>query len=315
MVALVQLTKPTETNPNTRGILFMLLTAVIQAFIAIAVRTTSPQVAVHLQLIAYYCVPLIFIGPFALANFEETIKTKKLSLHLLRGLFAYSSVYCFFYVIKHLPLGISTTLFNSIPLFVPVIANLVLKEKLSGKNYAGLLLALMGVLFILNPKFDGFSSKTVLIGLSSAILMACGSVLLRMLAVAKEPLSRIVFYQYLSCSCFTLLGITASQALNLPLKEISLSNINWAIIGVLILLGCLSWMAQLTFSKASYLLPASKLAPFFYASVPISSLLGYVFWNQKISLVACLGSIFVFLGLYVCALQRIQVKPNPLIKI
>jgi len=299
----VQLIEEKKDIYSIFGILFMLLTALIQAFIALTVKTTTQIVSINLQIIAYYCVPLFFLLPLAFIQFKETIKTNNLALHFLRGLFSYCSVYSFFYAIKCLPLGISATLFNSIPLFVPIVSRLILKEKLSIKNYFGLGIALIGVLFILNPKFDTFSPQAVLIGLFSAILMACSSVLLRKLALAKEPVKKIVFYQYLSCSCFTILSIAIENVLYSSFKGAIFKNVSWIHTNLLILLGCLSWSAQVTFSKASFYLPASKLAPFFYASVPISSLLGYLFLAQKIHPLVFIGSGFIFLGIYFCTHQ------------
>jgi len=92
-------------------------------------------------------------------------------------------------------------------------SRLILRKKLSVKNCFGLGVALIGALFILNPKFDAFSPQAVLIGLFSAILMACSSVLLRKPALAKEPVKKNIFYQYLSCNCFTILSIIIENIL------------------------------------------------------------------------------------------------------
>jgi drug/metabolite transporter (DMT)-like permease len=43
-------------------------------------------------------------------------------------------------------------------------------------------------------------------------------------------------------------------------------------------------------------MPAGKLMPFLYVSVPISSLIGWIFWHQQLSYFTVIGTIFVVMG-------------------
>ncbi len=286
------------------GILFMISAAFMQACISAIVKSISSDVPISLQIGAYYLLPIFYFLPLIFKNGLGLYKTKTLLVHFVRGLFHISAVSCFFYSIKYIPLGVSTTLFNMIPFFVPLIAYFSLKEKISLKTYLGLSIALPGVLLIINPRFASFSIFHFIVGISAAILMAAAMVLLRHLVKQKESVNQIIFNQYLSCSMLSILFICSESLLNPLSFEAAKSHMNIPMILFLIGLALLSIGTQYCFSKAAQRMPASQFAPFLYLSVPISSMLGFLVWKQNLSLPMMIGSSLIFAGLLICSLWR-----------
>lgn len=285
------------------GIVFMLLTAIIQAFIAAIVKKTAyNNVEIYYQMLFYYSIPLIAFFVFYAKKLMFLVRSKCAWVHFARGTASTISVFCFFYAIKNVPLGISATLFNTIPLFAPLMASIILKEKIFVNLYLGLLIALFGVILILDPNVNAFSMLSIIIGLCSAIFMALATVLLRYLIREKEPISRVVFYQYLSCTLVSLIILFLSKVTNVSGNRLSLvtySNVTHIMV-MLVVLGILSGLCQLTLSKASQYLTVTQLTPLFYVSVPISSFVGWIFFDQNLSFLMILGSLLVFIGICIC---------------
>ncbi len=286
------------------GILYMLMSALMQAFVAVIIKCTSNAVPISLQLAFYYTVPIFCFFPLFFKNGFSSYGSKRFSAHFIRGFFSIASVCCFFYAIKGLPLGISTTLFNTIPFFVPLISYFFLKEKIRFKIYLGLSVALSGILLIINPRFLSFSIFYFMLGLSAAILMAAAIVFLGYLTREKESVNQIVFNQYSSCSLMALLFVGVDFLLSPHKAELIRSNMNITITFLLIGLGLLSVGIQYCFSKAAQWMTASQFAPFLYMSVPVSSLLGFIIWGQNLSLNMIIGAFLIFIGLCVCSLWR-----------
>ena len=165
-------------------------------------------------------------------------------------------------------------------------------------------MALVGVFVIINPKTRLFQSHVVLIGLLSALFMAISTVLLKYLVKEKEPIGRIIFYQYLWCSVLSIIFLSLGVIFKENFSDSSLHLGNFSTTLFLIMLGILSVCAQFTLSRASQYLPAGQLAPFFYASVPISSLLGWVVWKQTLSPGMIIGSILIFIGICICTITK-----------
>ncbi len=276
----------------------------MQAFISVIIKCVSNTTPISLQVAFYYLIPVFYFFPLFFKNGFNLYKTRKFWVHFIRGFFSFSSVCCFFYSVKYIPLGISTTLFNMIPFFVPLIAYFFLREKVSLRTYLGLTIALPGVLLITNPRFSSFSMFYFMVGLSAAILMATSMVLLKYLVREKESVNQIVFNQYSSCSLISILFISLEALLSPQSFVLAKSHMNTTMLCLLIGLGILSIGTQYCFSKAAQRMAASQFAPFLYLSVPISSVLGFLIWKQNLALSMIIGSSLIFVGLCICSLVR-----------
>lgn len=293
------------------GILFMISAAFMQACISAIVKSVSSDVPISLQIGAYYVIPLFYFLPPIFKNGLSLYRTKTVLVHFVRGLFHICAVSCFFYAIKYIPLGLSTTLFNMIPFFVPLIAHFTLKERISLKTYLGLSIALPGILLIINPGLDSFSILHFIVGISSAILMAASMVLLKYLIKKNESINQTIFNQYLSCAILSIAFICFEMFLSPQSFEMAKSPMSLAMILFLIGLGILSLVTQYCFSKAAQRMPASQFAPFLYLSVPISSMMGFLIWKQNLSLSTMIGSSLIFTGVLICSFWR---EKNPILR-
>ncbi|MDP2193036.1 MAG: DMT family transporter, partial [Alphaproteobacteria bacterium] len=110
--------------------------------------TPTPVVVFYRILIAF-----IWLSPILMRHGGVSLfKTKVTHLHILRGILTALTTGCTYYTYRYLPLGLATAIGLSGPLFVSLMAVLILKERLTVKKVLCILSGYVGVLIIVNPK-------------------------------------------------------------------------------------------------------------------------------------------------------------------
>lgn len=297
---------------NFLSIILMIGVALFQAFMSAIVKSVSPFITAGVEVLSYYLIPLLFfMYPILKSPHEYKTNRKSFILFVIRGFLSASSVFLFFYATQKIPIGVATILFNTTPIFVPVLAFVILEEKCSRQVCLGIFISLIGVLFVIHPGLNDFVSFYCLVGLGSGFIMALSQVMLRNLAKNKILTSNIVFYQYLTCTFFSFIFILYEIVYTHKITKIVSISYNklYFVLFMLMLLGFIGIAAQLCLTKAFKYMPAAKLTPFLYISIPISYFLGWFFWNQNITEAAVIGTCFIVLGICIVSFNNsIQVK-------
>lgn len=112
---------------------------------------------------------------------------------LLRGFLGFCGLSLYYLSLAHLTLADATTLQNTTPLLVAVLAYFVLKEPIGWPTAAALVCGLAGVLLIVHPSGAGVDARGVAIGIGAAVCSAVAYVTVRQLARTEHPLV-IVWY-------------------------------------------------------------------------------------------------------------------------
>jgi drug/metabolite transporter (DMT)-like permease len=136
--------------------------------------------------------------------------------------------------------------------------------------------------------------------------MSIQQTLLRFLARSGMLANKIVFHQCVMCTLVSLIIVGVEKIIGHSGNAIihtSYDKIPY-IIFILIVLGSLSFFAQKTVTKAFQYMSAAKLAPYLFVSVPISSLIGWVIWGQRFTLMMVIGAILVITGVVIIAFDR-----------
>ena len=188
-----------------------LCVAVMSALGKVAGQLTSTGVVVLFQnLIAF-----LFIAPIALRGGWEPLRTEKLGLHILRAASGTACWYALFVAITMMPLTNAILLSFSAPLWMPVIAWLISREKSSRATWFGAALGFVGVVLVLQPHHHRFNVGTLL-ALAAALLLAVALMSVRWLG-ATEPMPRILFYYFL-LSTVMAIPIAAFQWHSVPAR-------------------------------------------------------------------------------------------------
>jgi drug/metabolite transporter (DMT)-like permease len=223
------------------------------------------------------------------------LKTSRPWGHVMRGVFGVTSMFCFFLSYKLMPLSDAIALGLSGPIFITVLSVPVLGEQVGWRRWSAVLVGFVGVLVMTRPGSTLFDVNA-LVPLAAAVLYAAAMVSIRKLG-ATEPPTTIVFH-------FTAFAILASlltipwgmaepdQAWVLPSR--------WTECGILIVIGLLGGVAQITMTMAYQRARAATVASFDYTALIYGFLLGAIFYHERPDIFLIVGGVIVVAaGIYI----------------
>ena len=214
-------------------------------------------------------------------------KTQKLWMHTWRALVGLTAMYGFFYAIAHLKLSNAMVFTYSSPIFIPLIAWLFLKEKITLSMLIAAGLGLFGVICVAKPD-SGMFNQISMIGLSASFLAAMAFVTVRALT-STEPPERIVFY---FCFIGTVISAIPMFWMVRPytVKELAF------LIGA----GLLANISQMFMSYAYKLAPAGQIGPVNYIAIIFAGTWGFLFWGEIPDHYSLIGFGFILVAIILC---------------
>jgi S-adenosylmethionine uptake transporter len=223
----------------------------------------------------------LILTPFIIKGGLQSIKTSKLPLHVIRGLILALALYLWCYGLSFIPIATVTLMSFTIPLFTLILASLFLREKLSLKHYAASFLGFLGIILTLVPQGITFPLSS-LIFLAASILFATLDILNKKLLNQGEKTLPMLFYSNLF-SATTLGFVGYGELLSIQISD-------WPF---LILLGLGANLILYCLLQAFSRAQASFLAPIRYLELFLSSLVGFIFFNENLSIYLILGGLVV----------------------
>ncbi|RKG32891.1 DMT family transporter [Acinetobacter guerrae] len=267
---------------------FLTVSALLFSFMGVLIRLASQTVDNASIVFFRNMVGLFIFLPFIFRQGISFFKTEKLWMHTWRSIVGLTAMYGFFYAIAHLKLSNAMVFTYSSPIFIPLIAWLFLKEKVTHSMLIAAFLGLIGVIFIAKPD-QGIFNQLSVIGLSAGFLAAMAFVTVRALT-STEPPERIVFY-------FCLFGTLLSA---IPMFWMWRSY-TFKELGLLISAGLLANISQLFMSNAYKLAPAGQIGPVNYIAIVFAGIWGYLFWQELPDAYSLIGFIFIFFAIFLCS--------------
>jgi len=262
------------------GAAYMVASAALFAAMGAGVKLASRELPNQMLVFFRNAVGLLVLLPLLLRRGLRGLETHDLSGHVVRGLAGLLAMYAFFYAIAHLRLADAVLLNQSVPLFIPVVGTLWLGERFPVRLWGVLALGLLGILLILKPG-TGLFTPVALIGLLSALLAAVAQVGIRRLT-RTEPITRIVFY----------FGLIATLGSAIP-AAIAWRPPSAALWAVLLAVGSLATLGQLTLTRAYAHAPAAQVGPFIYAGPVFAGLLDWWIWRTLPDALFVAGAVLV----------------------
>lgn len=222
-------------------------------------------------------------------EFPAAIYTSNPWGHIWRGLAALASMICNFTALACLPLPDAIALGYASPMFLTILAAVLLGEAVRGFRWTAVAVGLVGVLIILWPRLDvlksGVGSHTEALGAMLALIGAATGALGAILAsrlVVRERTSTIVFY--FSALCSLGFGLTLPFGWVVPDTGMCMA---------LIVTGVLGGLAQLALTESYRHAETSTVAPFEYTSMLFGMLLGWFVFAELPTGTMLLGSSIV----------------------
>ena len=271
---------------------------IVMAFLLVAIMSALGKAAgVSTSAIVFFqnFISLLLFLPWALHHGVGDLKTKHLLLHGVRGLGGVLSQILMFIAILKMPLMNTVLLSNSAPLFIPLVAWLWLKEKITLRIAVSLAVGFLGVLLILKPGPSLLRNPAALVATAAAVCSAIALVTVNQLS-STEPTYRILFYYFLIASLLT--------APFLPFGWQAPTGKQWLI---LVGIGLCQAASQLLIILAYRYAKPGRIAPFNYSVVVFSGLIGWIVWHNQPDALALIGVLLVSGG---GILTTVKAGPN-----
>ena len=264
------------------------ISALLFSVMGICIRYASHSVDNYTIVFFRNVVGLILFLPFIFKQGTGFVKTEKLWMHSWRSVVGLAAMYGFFYAIAHLKLSNAMVFTYSSPIFIPVIAWLFLKEKITIAMICAAVLGFIGVFCVAKPD-QGLLNWISVIGIASSLLASMAFVTVRALT-QTEPPERIVFY-------FCLIGSALSV---IPMfwvwRPYHLQELLF-LIGA----GILANVSQIFMSHAYRLAPAGQIAPVNYMAIIFAGVWGFLLWNEVPDLYSVIGFCIILLAILLCS--------------
>ena len=275
------------------AIAFLTCSAFLFSLMGVCIRYASQTVDNYTIVFFRNFIGIFIFLPLIFNKGISFFKTEKLWMHSWRAIVGLAAMYGFFYAIAHLELSNAMVFTYSSPIFIPLIAWLFLKEKVTRSMLIAAGLGLIGVLFVAKPD-SGMFNLISAIGLSASFLAAMAFVTVRALT-STEPPERIVFY---FCFIGTLISVIPMFWHWRPFS--------WYELGFLISAGLLANISQMFMSYAYKLAPAGQIGPINYVAIIFAGTWGYLLWNEVPDHFSLIGFSFILLAIFLCSplLQR-----------
>lgn len=243
---------------------------------------------------------LLAILPFVACTGFAVVRTDRLGLHVSRGLLGGVGMLAGFYAITHLPLAEATAIGFTKPLFMVVLAALVLGEVVRARRWSATAVGFLGVLIMVRPGSDSLEGAA-LVGLLGALATATVSLLIKRLSLTEPPLC-ILFW----------LGIVTST-MTLPLALAVWRQPTLAELGLMGVAAGLASLAQVCLIRGFRVGEASALAPFDYARLPFAAGLGFLMFGEIPDRFALAGALLIVLStLYIARREAaLGARPRP----
>ena len=267
-------------NPNIKGALFILLAGVLFSTMAALAKLAGQRLHAFEVAFGRAFLGLIILAPFIWRDGSTVIKSRHPWRLIARGILGTTGMLLGFYAITNLSLAQATALSFTKPLFMVVLAALVLHETVRARRWTATGIGFVGVLVMMRPGVVPIELAAVA-ALSGALCGATVSILIKQL-MATERRGTILLY-------LGLVGISVTLPVSLPYWL-------WpSPFEYLLLAGVAGFgqLAQLCLMQGFKLGEASALAPFEYTRLPLAAAYGYWLFSEALDFWTIAGALII----------------------
>ena len=249
-------------------------------FIKLAGNLPSMQKGFFRNIIAVGISSIPLIKHWKSINFPKG----KLSWSVLisRSVFGTIGLVFNFYAITHISLADSTIIQKLSPFVILILSYIFFKEKMTKFQMFAIIIAFIGVGFIIKPSGNGFISMGALAALLGAFCSGIAYTCVRYLGTHNVSGEFIIFF-------FS----TLSTLLLLPYLIFDYRVMTMYQLSMLILAGASATIGQYGVSFAYKYAAAKNISVFDYSQVLFSGIFGFIFFNELPDLQSIIGYIIV----------------------
>ncbi len=219
--------------------------------------------------------------PLMLYYGKNTFKTRRLTLHIIRGILLFIGIYLWSYGLYIVPITTATIMSFTVPIFVLILAPIFLKERVTWSLWIATIIGFIGIIVTLQPDDWSLNNLVSFILVLASMLFGILDIMNKKY-VTKESMLVMMFYPTLTSALLTILP-TAYVWYTPTGSELAL----------LLALGIGSNFLFYCLLKALSFIKVSVLAPFRYVELLISIGISYIVFHEAPSMNSYFGAAII----------------------
>ncbi|MCH1413162.1 MAG: DMT family transporter [Rhodobacteraceae bacterium] len=279
-------------TPVMRGIVLMCLSTVAFSIMHGLVRFVS-EVLPPFQIAFFRNIfGLAFLLPLLMRSRFAILRTKQIGLHALRGVINMAAMLMFFTALAISPIAKVTALGFTAPIFMAILAVLVLGERFRIYRWSAIFLGFLGMLIILRPGLVAIDTGALLVT-GSAALWAVAMIIIKIQSRTESSLT-IVAYMGIFLGVFSIApAIWVWQPFGLKT------------LGLMVLIGLFGSIAQMAISESLKETDPTAIMPFDFLKLIWTAMIGVWFFAEIPDIYTWVGATVIFSsGLFIALRER-----------
>ena len=228
---------------------------------------------------------IIVLGVAHYAGSLGQISSQRLSLHMIRNVCHFIGQNLWFYAVALIPLSQLFAFEFTTPLWVAVLAPLVLGEKWTVTRVSTGLIGFVGILIVARPDLSELNSATIAAALCA--LGFAGAALSTKRLSSTESVTCILFWLVILQALFGLICAGYDGAIRLP----DAGNWYWVV-----LVGLCGLSAHFCITNALSIAPATVVTPMEFLRLPLISLVAYWLYDEPLLLSVFAGAVVILVA-------------------
>ena len=285
-----------RSSAQVQGVLCVVLGMVVLSLQDSLIKVMSGDYPLHQIVFTRSCIAILLTVYFAhLEGGIGLLRTRRLSMQLVRGLLMVGGNVGYFLALAVMPLADAAAIFFVAPLFITMLSVPFLGERVGPWRWAAVAAGMAGVAIMLRPG-EGLIEIAALLPIGAALCYAMMQMLTRRLG-GTERASSLAFYMHI---CFIVVGAVFGLAAGdgrfatggHPSLDFLLRAWVWpGVFDAFLMLSCgfLIAVAGYLLAQAYRLAEATLLAPFEYTALAFAVLWGVLWWGDWPDATAFLG--------------------------
>jgi drug/metabolite transporter (DMT)-like permease len=277
-----------DLSPGARGAVWMALATIAWTVMIALVRMLSGEISTFETMFFRNVVAVVALTPVLMRGGARQWRTQQPGLHCIRAVMSFVGMLGFFYAIGNLPLSDLVALSFTQPLFVVVLAALVLGERVGMARWRATAIGFAGVLIIVRPGFQEIGIATIAV-IASALLYAGSNICIKVLMRTDTPAQAAI----------------SVNLLMLPLSFVSALP-GWTTpdpfqTALLVGVGVSGTLGIYLISQAYHAADASAVVPYDFLRLPLTAAVAFMLFGETTNLWTWIGALVIFASSYVLA--------------
>ena len=266
---------------NKLGVLWMMGAAVAFTGLYVAVRELGTILPTFEILFFRSIFTLALMAPWLFQQRLNAFRSKRPTLHLIRGVSTFIAMSMMFYGVANSPLADASALQSTYPLFTIVLAMFLVGERPGVGRLIAALIGFIGILVIVRPGFGEIGPPTMAL-LGCSIFYAISNTVVKMMAGIDHP-TQMVFSVNFTLVVLSLIP-TAYVWVTPPL-----ASVPW-----IALLAVTGYAAHMCITRALAHGEASVVMPFDYVRLPLAAVAGFLIYVEVPDAFTIIGGLIIF---------------------